>query len=167
MQGLCSAPAKEVLIFSLGGCGLQRGRGRLWDPLGHARRAADFSLILSTGTGGGFRVGSSLGRPRTTRFRGTGGWGLIEPFSTTTEQEEAGSRRRRCCACIRWQAWFSPSDEGAEDAVYDWMRRGRSWGWTSPVEQAPDATTPLGLRHLTEKYGLGKKLFEAQNDDLL
>ena len=62
------------------------------------------------------------------------------------------------------QVWFSLSDEGAEDAVYDSYAMRRFMGLDFAVEQAPDATTLLHFRHLMEQHGLGEKLFAAQNE---
>jgi len=61
------------------------------------------------------------------------------------------------------QAWFSLSDEGVEDAIYDSYAMRRFMGLDFAVEQVPDATTLLHFRHLLEKHQLGEKLFEAQN----
>ncbi len=54
--------------------------------------------------------------------------------------------------------WFSLSNAGVEDAIYDSyaMRR-------FSVEQVPDATTLLDFRHLLEKCKLGEVLFTEQN----
>lgn len=54
--------------------------------------------------------------------------------------------------------WFSLSNAGVEDAIYDSyaMRR-------FSVEQVPDATTLLHVRHLLEKCKLGEALFTEQN----
>ena len=60
------------------------------------------------------------------------------------------------------QAWFSLSDEGAEDAIYDSYAMRRFMGLDFTVEQVPDATTLLHFRHLLEKHELGKKLMESQ-----
>lgn len=61
------------------------------------------------------------------------------------------------------QVWFSLSDEGVEEAIYDSYAMRRFMGLDFAVEQVPDATTLLGFRHLLQKHKLGEKLFEAQN----
>jgi IS5 family transposase len=61
------------------------------------------------------------------------------------------------------QVWFSLSDEGVEDAVYDSYAMRRFMGLDFAHEQVPDATTLLHFRHLLEQHDLGKLLFEAQN----
>ena len=60
------------------------------------------------------------------------------------------------------QVWFSLSDEGVEDAVYDSYAMRRFMGLDFAVEQVPDATTLLHFRHLLEKHHLGERLFQAQ-----
>lgn len=62
------------------------------------------------------------------------------------------------------QVWFSLSDEGVEDAIYDSYAMRTFMGLDFGVEQVPDATTLLHFRHLLEKHELGKKLFESQNE---
>ena len=62
------------------------------------------------------------------------------------------------------QVWFSLSDEGVEDAIYDSYAMRRFMGLDFGTEQVPDATTLLHFRHLLEKHQLGEKLFEAQNE---
>jgi len=60
------------------------------------------------------------------------------------------------------QAWFSLSDEGVEDAVYDSYAMRRFMRLDFAVEQVPDATTLLAFRHLLEEHRLGERLFAAQ-----
>jgi IS5 family transposase len=62
------------------------------------------------------------------------------------------------------QAWFSLSDEGVEDAIYDSYAMRAFMGLDFAAGQVPDATTLLHFRHLLEEHELGKKLFEAQNE---
>jgi IS5 family transposase len=62
------------------------------------------------------------------------------------------------------QVWFSLSDEGVEDAVYDSYAMRRFMGLDFAVEQVPDATTLLHFRHLLEAHQLGEKLFASQNE---
>ncbi len=62
------------------------------------------------------------------------------------------------------QVWFSLSDEGVEDAIYDSYAMRKFMGLDFSVEQVPDATTLLHFRHLLEKHSLGEKLFQAQNE---
>lgn len=62
------------------------------------------------------------------------------------------------------QVWFSLSDEGVEDAIYDSYAMRRFMGLDFAVEQVPDATTLLHFRHLLEEHKLGEKLFASQNE---
>ena len=49
------------------------------------------------------------------------------------------------------QIWFTLSDEGVEDAIYDSYTMRKSMGIDFMVEQVPDATTLLYFRRLIEK----------------
>ena len=89
--------------------------------------------------------------------------GLIEPHYYRGER---GRKPRAIETMLRMyllQAWFSLSDEGVEEAIYDSHAMRRFMRLDFSVEQAPDATTLLHFRHLMEKHELGKALFEAQN----
>lgn len=57
------------------------------------------------------------------------------------------------------QVWFSLSDEGIEDAVYDSHAMKSFLGIDFFYEQVPDATTLLRFRHLLEKHNINKLLF--------
>jgi IS5 family transposase len=61
------------------------------------------------------------------------------------------------------QAWFSLSDEGIENSIYDSyaMRKFMKIDFSS--EQVPGATTLLKFRHLMERHGIGKLFLDAQN----
>lgn len=61
------------------------------------------------------------------------------------------------------QSWFSLSDEGIEDAIYDSyaMRSFMCIDFLS--EQVPDATTLLNFRHLIEENKIGEQLFADVN----
>ena len=64
------------------------------------------------------------------------------------------------------QQGFGLSDEGAEDAVTDSLAVQAFVGIDLARETAPDATTLLQFRHLLEKHGLTKTLFETINRTL-
>ena len=64
------------------------------------------------------------------------------------------------------QAWFSLSNEGVEDAIYDSYAMRRFLGLDFTIEQVPDATTFLHFRHLLEKHELGNKLLDSQGGDV-
>ncbi len=62
------------------------------------------------------------------------------------------------------QVWFSLSDEGVEEAIYDSYAMRRFMRLDFAVEQVPDATTLLHFRHLLEERKLGEKLLAAQQE---
>ena len=59
------------------------------------------------------------------------------------------------------QSWFTLSDEGVEDAIYDSYALRKFVGIDFLTEQVPDATTLLHFRHLLEGKGLGRAMFDA------
>ena len=61
------------------------------------------------------------------------------------------------------QCWFTLSDEGVEDAIYDSYAMRKFMGINFLEMDVPDATTLLKFRHLLEKHGLGKLFFDAIN----
>lgn len=61
------------------------------------------------------------------------------------------------------QIWFSLSDEGMEDAIYDSYAMRSFMHIDFMKEQVPDATTLLKFRHLIEKNRLGEKIFADVN----
>jgi IS5 family transposase len=90
--------------------------------------------------------------------------GLIEPHYYTGKK---GRRPKPIETMLRMyllQVWFSLSDEGVEEAIYDSYAMRSFMGFDFAVEQVPDATTLLHFRHLLEKHQLGATLFEAQNE---
>jgi transposase, IS5 family len=92
--------------------------------------------------------------------------GLIEPHYYSTRPGKKGRKPKPIETMLRMyllQVWFSLSDEGVEEAIYDSYAMRRFMGLDFAVEQVPDATTLLHFRHLLEAHQLGEKLFEAQN----
>ncbi len=90
--------------------------------------------------------------------------GLIEPHYYSSTR---GRRPKPIETMLRMyllQVWFSLSDEGVEEAIYDSYAMRRFMRLDFAVEQVPDATTLLHFRHLLEKHHLGEKLFESQNE---
>ena len=90
--------------------------------------------------------------------------GLIEPFYYDGKQGRKPKPLETMLRMYLLQAWFSLSDEGVEDAIYDSYAMRRFMGLDFTLEQVPDATTLLHFRHLLEKHELGKVLFESQNE---
>jgi IS5 family transposase len=92
---------------------------------------------------------------------------LIEPYYYTDAPGKRGRKAKPIEMMLRMyllQAWFSLSDEGVEEAIYDSYAMRRFMGLDFAVEQVPDATTLLGFRHLLEEHQLGERLFEAQSE---
>ncbi|HTK63001.1 MAG TPA: IS5 family transposase [Pseudonocardia sp.] len=92
--------------------------------------------------------------------------GLIEPHYYRDRPGKRGRKAKPVETMLRMyllQVWFSLSDEGVEEAIYDSYAMRRFLGLDFVVEQVPDATTLLAFRHLLEKHKLGEKLLEAQN----
>jgi IS5 family transposase len=90
--------------------------------------------------------------------------GLIEPFYYCGKKGRKPKPVETMLRMYLLQVWFSLSDEGVEDAIYDSYAMRRFMGLDFALEQAPDATTLLHFRHLLEKHQLGAKLFAAQNE---
>jgi transposase, IS5 family len=93
--------------------------------------------------------------------------GLIEPHYYSDRPGKRGRKAKPVDTMLRMyllQVWFSLSDEGVEDAIYDSYAMRRFVGLDFAVEQVPDATTLLHFRHLLEAYQLGEKLLAAQNE---
>jgi transposase, IS5 family len=92
---------------------------------------------------------------------------LIEPHYYSDRPGKRGRKAKPVETMLRMyllQVWFSLSDEGVEDAVYDSYAMRRFLGLDFALEQVPDASTLLHFRHLLEKHSLGEKLFAAQNE---
>src|SRR5487761_1147972 len=92
---------------------------------------------------------------------------VIEPFYFQDKPGKKGRKPKPLETMLRMyllQVWFSLSDEGVEDAIYDSYAMRRFLGLDFALEQVPDATTLLHFRHLLEKHQLGAKLFAAQNE---
>ena len=93
--------------------------------------------------------------------------GLIEPHYYAARPGKRGRKAKPVETMLRMyllQVWFSLSDEGVEEAIYDSYAMRRFMGLDFAVEQVPDATTLLHFRHLLEKHELGEKLLTAQNE---
>ena len=93
--------------------------------------------------------------------------GLIEPHYFADRPGKRGRKAKPIETMLRMyllQLWFSLSDEGVEDAIYDSYAMRRFMGLDFALEQVPDATTLLHFRHLLEEHRLGEKLLESQNE---
>ena len=95
------------------------------------------------------------------------GSGVIEPHYYADRPGKRGRKAKPIETMLRMyllQAWFSLSDEGVEDAIYDSYAMRRFIRVDFGTEQVPDATTLLHFRHLLEEHKLGEKLFAAQKE---
>ncbi len=90
--------------------------------------------------------------------------GLIEPFYFDGKKGRKPKPLETMLRMYLLQAWFSLSDEGVEDAIYDSYAMRAFMGLDFGTEQVPDATTLLHFRHLLEKHQLGEKLLASQNE---
>jgi IS5 family transposase len=93
--------------------------------------------------------------------------GLIEPHYYADRPGKRGRKAKPIETMLRMyllQVWFSLSDEGVEEAIYDSYAMRRFMGLDFGVEQVPDATTLLHFRHLLEQHQLGEKLLAAQSE---
>jgi IS5 family transposase len=93
--------------------------------------------------------------------------GVVEPHYYADRPGKRGRKAVPLETMLRMyllQAWFSLSDEGVEDAIYDSYAMRRFMRLDFGTEQVPDATTLLHFRHLLEEHQLGEKLFAAQNE---
>jgi transposase, IS5 family len=89
---------------------------------------------------------------------------LIEPkypSAGRVGRQPIGLARMLRMYCI--QQWFSLSDEGVEDAIYDSQSIREFVGIDLARESAPDATTLLKFRRLLEDHGLTARLFDDIN----
>ena len=93
--------------------------------------------------------------------------GLIEPYYYSERPGKRGRKAKPIETMLRMyllQGWFSLSDEGVEDAIYDSYAMRRFMRLDFAVEDVPDATTLLHFRHLLEERDLGAALLAAQNE---
>jgi IS5 family transposase len=93
--------------------------------------------------------------------------GLIEPYYYAERAGKRGRKAKPVETMLRMyllQVWFSLSDEGVEDTIYDSYAMRRFMRLDFAVEQVPDATTLLHFRHLLEEHKLGEKLLAAQSE---
>ena len=90
--------------------------------------------------------------------------GLIEPFYYSGKKGRKPKPLETMLRMYLLQVWFSLSDEGVEEAIYDSYAMRRFMGLDFALEQVPDATTLLHFRHLLEKHQFGEKLFASQSE---
>ena len=91
---------------------------------------------------------------------------VIEPFYPKSGNGRPPIGLERMLRLHFLQHWFNLSDPGAEEALYDSLSMREFVGIDLGREPAPDETTILNFRHLLERHGLCKKLFERVNKHL-
>jgi IS5 family transposase len=88
---------------------------------------------------------------------------LIEPFypkaGDAGGRPAVGLERMLRMHCL--QLWFNLSDPAVEEALYESASMRAFVGIDLGREPVPDETTVMRFRHLLERNGLGKKIFEA------
>ena len=98
----------------------------------------------------------------------SGRWmGVIEPHYYRDRVGKRGRKPVPLETMLRMyllQVWFSLSDEGVEEAIYDSYAMRRFMGLDFATTQVPDATTLLHFRHLLEKHDLGARLLAEQGE---
>jgi IS5 family transposase len=85
---------------------------------------------------------------------------LIEPYYPKGERGRPPVGIERMLRIYFLQQWYALSDEGLEDAIYDSQAMRTFAGVDLGSEPVPDATTLLNFRHLLERHGLTKGIFD-------
>jgi IS5 family transposase len=91
---------------------------------------------------------------------------VIEPYYPKDPGRQGGRPPRGLETMLRihlLQHWFTLSDPGVEDALYESPVLRRFVGVDLGREPVPDETTIMRFRHLLEAHQLGQRLFEAVN----
>ena len=91
---------------------------------------------------------------------------LIEPFYPKAGNGRPPIGLERMLRLHFLQHRFNLSDPAAEEALYDSVSMREFVGIDLGRELVPDETTILNFRHLLERHGLGKRLFERVNEYL-
>lgn len=88
---------------------------------------------------------------------------VITPFYPTGKRGRPPKGIEKMLRMYLLQCWFTLSDEGVEDAIYDSYAMRKFMGINYLEEDAPDSTTLLNFRHLLEENELSKLFFDAIN----
>lgn len=86
---------------------------------------------------------------------------LIEPHYPKAGEGTQPYPMERMLRIYFLQQWFNLSDPAAEEAVYDSESMRRFVGVDLGEDRVPDETTILRFRHLLEKHGLTRAIFQA------
>lgn len=94
-------------------------------------------------------------------------WGewvsLIEPYYPKGKRGRPPKGIEKMLRMYLLQIWYTLSDEGVEEAIYDSYAMRKFMGINFMEEQVPDATTLLHFRHILEENKLGEAMFQAIN----
>jgi IS5 family transposase len=85
---------------------------------------------------------------------------VIEPHYPRGERGRPPMGIERMLRIYFLQQWYSLADEALEDAIYDSQALRTFARIDLSAEPVPDATTLLKFRHLLERHGLTKKIFD-------
>lgn len=91
---------------------------------------------------------------------------MIRPFYPSGKRGRPPRGIETMLRMYLMQIWFSLSDEGMEDAIYDSYAMRSFLNIDFLKEQVPDATTLLKFRHLIEEQGIGQQIFADVNSRL-
>lgn len=91
---------------------------------------------------------------------------IIHPYYYNNRRGRPACGIEKMLRMYLLQTWFSISDEGLEDAIYDSYAFRKFMGVDFDESAVPDATTLLKFRHLIEKEKIGEKIFEKIKDTL-
>lgn len=94
-------------------------------------------------------------------------WGaLVTPFYPNGKRGRPPTGIEKMLRMYLLQCWFSLSDEGVEDAMYDSYAFRKFSRIDFLSEQVPDATTLLKFRKLLIEKGLNERIFRDVNERL-
>lgn len=88
---------------------------------------------------------------------------LIKPYYPSGKRGRPPKGIEKMLRMYLLQCWFTLSDEGVEDAIYDSYAFRKFMGINFLEEQVPDATTLLHFRRIMEESKIGEQLFRAIN----
>src|SRR4029453_6973679 len=91
---------------------------------------------------------------------------VIEPFYPKAGKGRPPVGLERMLRLHFLQHWFNLSDPAAEEGLYEWVLLRQFVGIHLGREPVPDETTILNFRHLLERHGLDKALFDRVNEYL-
>lgn len=91
---------------------------------------------------------------------------LIQPYYPKGKRGRPPKSIETMLRMYLLQNWFTLSDAGIEDAIYDSYAMRNFMHIDFLEEQVPDATTLLHFRHLLEEHGIGEAIFNDVKERL-